>query len=78
MPIAGFAFKLQALCLLVGSGLVLSWSRKSKCQREYAIRHTCWHIMGFLSCLLYADRVMYNRTYDMHWPFECQFWKFGP
>jgi len=59
------------------SGIVLSWSRKSKCQKEYSVRHTCWHIIGFLSVYLYADRILYNRTYDPYWPFQSQFWKFG-
>ena len=76
-PIAGVTFKLQAFFLLVISGWVLSWSRKSKCQKEYAIRHTCWHISGFLSVYLYADRIIYNRTFDNYWPFQSQFWKFG-
>ena len=77
LPIAGMTFKLQAFFCLVISGLVLSWSRKSKCQKDYAIRHTCWHVVGFLSVYLYADRVLYNRTYDKYWPCESQFWKFG-
>ena len=77
-PIAGMAFKLQAFVCLLTSGFVLAWSRKSKCQKEYALRHTLWHIIGFLSVYLYADRVMYNRTYDPYWPFEKKFWNFGP
>ncbi|QDZ19210.1 hypothetical protein HOP50_02g17250 [Chloropicon primus] len=76
-PIAGTAFRLQAALLVAISLCVLSWSRKSKCMKEYAIRHTLWHVVGFLAVYLYADRVMYNRTYDPYWPYESQFWKFG-
>ena len=77
LPIAGLAFKLQAAACLTISGLILAWSRKSKCQKDYVIRHTCWHLAGFLSVFLYADRLIYNRTYDNYWPIDKQFWHFG-
>ncbi len=75
--IASFEFRLQAFACLFGSILVLAWSRQSRSQAQYVLRHSCWHVAGFVSLYLYADRVLNGRTFEQHWPNRSEWWAFG-
>ena len=42
-------FLAQALMLNVVALLILFWSRKSKCQAHYVLRHSLWHVTSAIA-----------------------------